>query len=106
MQALLTSASTRVRPTVSDASSAITAPRRACPTHPTARAAKPAWRVSAARSELLERPGSCETERAVSTPPESSPKFVFFKGEFVPYERAKVSVLTHGLNYGTGCFEG
>lgn len=36
----------------------------------------------------------------------ASPKFVFFKGEFVPYDQAKVSVLTHGLNYGTGCFEG
>lgn len=34
------------------------------------------------------------------------PKFVFFRGEFVPYDQAKVSVLTHGLNYGTGCFEG
>lgn len=31
---------------------------------------------------------------------------VFFRGEFVPYEHAKVSVMTHGLNYGTGCFEG
>lgn len=37
---------------------------------------------------------------------ETTPKFVFFKGEFVPYEMARVSVLTHGLNYGTGCFEG
>jgi branched-chain amino acid aminotransferase len=34
------------------------------------------------------------------------PKVVFFRGEFVPYEDAKVSVLCHGLNYGTGCFEG
>lgn len=33
-------------------------------------------------------------------------KYVFFKGDFVPYEDAKISVLTHGLNYGTGCFEG
>ena len=32
--------------------------------------------------------------------------WVFFKGDYVPYEEAKVSVLTHGLNYGTGCFEG
>ncbi len=36
----------------------------------------------------------------------SDAKWVFFRGEFVPYEQAKVSVLTHGLNYGTGCFEG
>jgi branched-chain amino acid aminotransferase len=40
------------------------------------------------------------------TASESTPRFVFFKGEFVPYANAKVSVLTHGLNYGTGCFEG
>jgi branched-chain amino acid aminotransferase len=42
----------------------------------------------------------------VASPPESAPKWVFFHGKFVPYEDAKVSVLTHGLNYGTGCFEG
>lgn len=34
------------------------------------------------------------------------PRFVFFRGDFVPYDQAKVSVATHGLNYGTGCFEG
>jgi branched-chain amino acid aminotransferase len=36
----------------------------------------------------------------------TTPRYVFFKNEFVPYEQAKVSVMTHGLNYGTGCFEG
>jgi branched-chain amino acid aminotransferase len=34
------------------------------------------------------------------------PKFAFFNGEIVPYEHAKVSVLTHGLNYGTAVFGG
>jgi branched-chain amino acid aminotransferase len=34
------------------------------------------------------------------------PKFAFFCGDFVPIEEAKVSVMTHALNYGTGCFEG
>src|SRR4030042_3115898 len=34
------------------------------------------------------------------------PSFAFFKGQTVPIEEAKVSVMTHGLNYGTGCFEG
>ena len=43
---------------------------------------------------------------SLSTPADNKPKVVFFKGDFVPYEDAKVSVLTHGLNYGTGCFEG
>jgi branched-chain amino acid aminotransferase len=32
--------------------------------------------------------------------------YAFFDGEIVPVEQAKVSVRTHALNYGTGCFEG
>jgi len=32
--------------------------------------------------------------------------YVYFNGEFVPAEQAKVSVMTHALNYGTGLFEG
>jgi branched-chain amino acid aminotransferase len=34
------------------------------------------------------------------------PKFAFFNGRFVPIEEAKISIMTHGFNYGTGCFEG
>jgi branched-chain amino acid aminotransferase len=34
------------------------------------------------------------------------PKYAFFVDGIVPIESAKVSVMTHGLNYGTGCFEG
>jgi branched-chain amino acid aminotransferase len=34
------------------------------------------------------------------------PKYAFFREKIVPIEEAKVSVMTHGLNYGTGCFEG
>lgn len=33
-------------------------------------------------------------------------QFAFFKGEIVPIEEAKISVMTHAFNYGTGCFEG
>jgi len=33
-------------------------------------------------------------------------QYAFFKGEFVPIEEAKVSIMTHALHYGTGCFEG
>lgn len=33
-------------------------------------------------------------------------RFAFFKGEIVPIEDAKISVMTHALNYGTACFEG
>jgi branched-chain amino acid aminotransferase len=34
------------------------------------------------------------------------PKYAFFKGRIVPYTEAKVGVLTHTLNYGTGVFGG
>jgi branched-chain amino acid aminotransferase len=34
------------------------------------------------------------------------PKFAFFEGRIVPYSEAKVGVMTHALNYGTGCFGG
>ena len=34
------------------------------------------------------------------------PKYAYFRGEIVPYSEAKVSVLTHGLNYGTAVFAG
>jgi len=34
------------------------------------------------------------------------PQYAYFKGEIVPYAEAKVGVLTHALNYGTGVFGG
>lgn len=34
------------------------------------------------------------------------PKYAFFEGRIVPYGEAKVGVMTHALNYGTGCFGG
>lgn len=34
------------------------------------------------------------------------PKYAFFKGEIVPLEDAKVSVMTHAMNYGTAVFGG
>jgi len=34
------------------------------------------------------------------------PKFAFFDGQIVPYAEAKVGILTHALNYGTGAFAG
>jgi branched-chain amino acid aminotransferase len=33
-------------------------------------------------------------------------QYAFFDGQFVRIEEAKVSIMTHALNYGTGCFEG
>ena len=43
---------------------------------------------------------------AAPLPAPALPDVVFFRDQFVPYDQAKVSVLCHGLNYGTGCFEG
>jgi branched-chain amino acid aminotransferase len=34
------------------------------------------------------------------------PKYAFFQGRIVPIDEAKISIMTHGFNYGTGCFEG
>jgi branched-chain amino acid aminotransferase len=34
------------------------------------------------------------------------PNYAFFKGRIVPYSEAKVGVLTHTFNYGTGVFGG
>ncbi len=34
------------------------------------------------------------------------PNYAYFKGRVVPYSEAKVGVMTHALNYGTGCFGG
>ena len=36
----------------------------------------------------------------------NTPKLVFFNGSIVPYENARVGVLTHALNYGTAIFGG
>jgi len=34
------------------------------------------------------------------------PGYAYFQGKIVPYGEAKVGVMTHALNYGTGCFGG
>ena len=34
------------------------------------------------------------------------PKYAFFDHKLVPYADARVGVMTHALNYGTGCFGG
>lgn len=34
------------------------------------------------------------------------PNYAYFEGEIVPFEEAKISVMTHALNYGTGAFGG
>ena len=33
-------------------------------------------------------------------------ELIWMNGEFVPWDEAKVHVLSHGLHYGTGVFEG
>ena len=37
---------------------------------------------------------------------QQKPKFAFFEGQIVPFADAKISVMTHALNYGTGVFGG
>jgi branched-chain amino acid aminotransferase len=34
------------------------------------------------------------------------PKYAYFEGKIVPIEKAKISIMTHAFNYGTGAFEG
>jgi branched-chain amino acid aminotransferase len=34
------------------------------------------------------------------------PPYVYYKKQFMPLEDAKMSILTHALHYGTGCFDG
>jgi branched-chain amino acid aminotransferase len=34
------------------------------------------------------------------------PNIAYFEGQFVPLAEARVSIMTHALNYGTGVFEG
>ena len=33
-------------------------------------------------------------------------KYAFFKDKIVPFDEAKISIMTHAFNYGTGVFEG
>ena len=33
-------------------------------------------------------------------------KTAFFQGKFVPFADAKIGIMTHAFNYGTGVFEG
>lgn len=37
---------------------------------------------------------------------QGKPKFAYFQGKIVPYEDAKISVMSHALNYGTAVFGG
>jgi branched-chain amino acid aminotransferase len=34
------------------------------------------------------------------------PRYAYFQGKFVPIGEAKISIMTHAFNYGTGVFEG
>ena len=34
------------------------------------------------------------------------PPYVYYRNQFMPLENAKMSILTHALHYGTGCFDG
>ena len=40
------------------------------------------------------------------TAPSQAASWVFFDGEFKPYQDVHLGLMTHALHYGTGCFEG
>src|SRR5258708_17686344 len=42
----------------------------------------------------------------VKARPEHPNSWVFFEGEFARYHDVHIGVMTHALNYGSGCFEG
>ena len=46
------------------------------------------------------------TNPAASVNGAPQPQFAFFRGDLVPVEDARISVLTHALHYGTAVFEG
>jgi branched-chain amino acid aminotransferase len=51
---------------------------------------------------------SVQTDFKLRTPsrPRHPNSWVFFDGEFARYHDVHIGVMTHGLHYGTGCFEG
>jgi branched-chain amino acid aminotransferase len=66
---------------------------------------KSAIRHSKLRYDIFTRPLICRCEYKEDFIV-TLPNFAFFKGRIVPYSEAKVGVLTHTLNYGTGVFGG
>ena len=56
-----------------------------------------------ARSERLMR--GRRRDSATRRPVEKA-ELIWMNGDFVPWDDAKVHVLSHGLHYGTGVFEG
>jgi branched-chain amino acid aminotransferase len=63
---------------------------------------KPAWCGMIAWGVVdVSRPCEFEEDFIVTLP-----NFAFFKGRIVPYSEAKIGVLTHTFNYGTGVFGG
>ena len=63
------------------------------------------------RSCELEDPALGRAYLAVSRNPETEgtlekSEWIWMNGDLVPWEDAKVHVLSHGLHYGSGVFEG
>jgi branched-chain amino acid aminotransferase len=42
----------------------------------------------------------------IPTPPPSRSEYIWFDGDFVPWEAANIHVLSHVIHYGSGIFEG
>lgn len=58
------------------------------------------WRRVNLKLERLERPAALRRAAAPAN------AWAFLDGEFLPIADARISVMTHAFNYGTGCFEG
>src|SRR5512142_1706132 len=80
--------------------------RRVLASHPEARAAHRAGRAGGvARTEcVMSGPQARERTPAMATMTKSDK--IWMNGEFVPWDEAKVHVLSHVLHYGSSVFEG
>jgi len=60
--------------------------------------------MRASLANVLKGEAMAEVRRSTEKAPLA--KYAFFQGEIVPFGEAKVHILTHTFNYGTGVFEG
>src|SRR5215467_11094692 len=65
--------------------------------------APPIWEARRVPRRLPKQCSQSSNRRTIAVDPTD---LIWMNGEFVAWEDAKVHVLTHGLHYGTGVFEG
>ena len=61
---------------------------------------------STATAEIEETSGRTEMAKDDGPDAGTTADYAYFEGRVVPFEEAKVHILTHTFNYGTGVFEG